>query len=158
MRKLKLFIIFFPVILVSLQVAANIFSFISPSAYAASGFYLNTFLGTNVLFAGFLVAFTFWFRFCDVSRACAIAEVLFAVNYLLVKEDNLYNIWFQIIVGTVMLAVTVKMYTYKFPFCNWSLLFKFFKNIIREKSCEKGLDRWHDELKNDIRRRNYERL
>ena len=52
-KKIKLFVIYFPIILVAAQVAANIMYFVNPEWYFKNGFYLNTFVGTNVLFAVF---------------------------------------------------------------------------------------------------------
>lgn len=151
MRKsVKVFIIYFPVVLVSLQILVNLFALINRDAYNAVGFYLNTFLGTNILFSFFLLAFTFSFRFCTVSRWSAIAEVLFGLNYLIVQQDNLYNIIFHIIVGTISLWLTYKHFTTKFPLCRISLLHKFFSYTILTGSCAKGLDIWEQDVKATI--------
>lgn len=142
MKRIKLFIIYFPVILVTFQVLVNLLSFIYPAAYMRAGFYLNTFFGTNVFFAVFLVALTFSFQFCSVSRAASIAELLFAVNYLIVQQDNLYNIFFQVIVGLVAIIITFWNYLKKFPLCRMSLLMGFLGSVISNFSCSKGLDEW----------------
>ena len=60
-RYSRLAIVYFPVLLVTLQVAANFLFLAEPELYYSIGFYLNTFLGTNMLFALFLVVFTFSF-------------------------------------------------------------------------------------------------
>lgn len=106
-RYSRLAIVYFPVLLVALQVAANYLFLINPELYYSTGFYLNTFLGTNMLFALFLVVFTFSFGFCKISRSAAVVECLFGVNYLIVQEDNLYNILFQIIAGTAAIFLTI---------------------------------------------------
>ena len=106
-RYTRLAIVYFPVLLVTLQVAANLLFLAEPELYYSIGFYLNTFLGTNVLFALFLVLFTFSFGFCKISRSAAVVECLFGVNYLVVQEDNLYNILFQIIAGTAAIFLTI---------------------------------------------------
>lgn len=145
-KPVKIFIIYFPVVLVSLQVLVNLFALIDRTAYNAIGFYLNTFLGTNVLFSFFMLAFTFSFKFCAVSRWAAIAEVLFGVNYLVVQQDNLYNILFQIIVGAICLLLTYRYFTSKFPLCRISLLHKFFSYTILTGSCAKGLEIWEKDI------------
>jgi len=154
-RGIKLFLVYGPVIIVASQVAVNLLYFISKNTYMEAGFYLNTFFGTNMLFALFLLAFTFMFKFCAISRWAAIAEVLFGVNYLVVQEDNLYNIMFQVIVGTIALIFTISHYTKSFPLCRLSLLVSFIKSvilsIISSKSCKKGLERGYEQWERDVK-------
>lgn len=141
-KQVKLFVIYFPVVLVTLQVLVNLLSFVAPGWYNTAGFYLNTFFGTNVLFAIFLLCFCFMFRMCAVSRWAAGAEVMFAVNYLIVQQDNLYNIMFQVIVGTLAIVATFWHYVKKFPLCNLSLVMGFFGSVLKSGSCEKGFEEW----------------
>jgi len=138
----KLFIVYFPIVLVSLQGVVNILALVNKPLYYSMGFYLNTFLGTNIFFSVFMLAFTFYFKFCTVSRAAAIAEVLFGLNYLIVQQDNLYNILFQIIVGAIALLITVKYYMRKFPSCDISQIKNFFKLVAKRKSCTKAFEEW----------------
>ena len=88
----KIFITYFPVILLLLQLIMNNIALINNELYNSLGFYLSTFLGTNILYALFSIAYTFYFKFCSVSRAAAIAQLLFGIFYLIIKEDNIYNI------------------------------------------------------------------
>lgn len=154
-NKLKLFIVYFPVLLVSFQVAVNLLYFLWNSFYMSSGFYLNTFFGTNVLFAIFLVAYTFMFKFCKISRWAAIAEVLFAINFLVVKEDNMYNILFQIIVGVLAILITFSHYIKSFPLCRLSLVVGFIKSVILKGNCKKGLEQWERDVKSIILRKHH---
>lgn len=151
-RGLKIFIAYFPVILVAGQVFVNLLWFVARDFYMSTGFYLNTFFGTNVLFALFLVAFTHAMRFCKVSRFAAYAELMFASNYLIIQQDDLYNIMFQIIVGVVALIITFWHYVNKFPLCKLSLLAGFFYNIIFKSkcSCEKGIEAFDRKLKEKV--------
>lgn len=151
-RVAKLFIVYFPVTLVFCQVLVNLMTFVWPEAYYAAGFYLNLFFGTNVLFAIFLVAFCFMFRMCSVSRWAACAELLFAVNYMIVKEDNLYNIMFQVIVGVLALVATFWHYIKKFPLCNMSLVLGFVKRVVQKGSCKKGYEMWTRDVTTHILR------
>ena len=151
MKKIKTFIIYFPILLVALQVLVNIFGIICPEVYIKAGFYLNTFLGTNILFAIFLLAFTFSFNFCAVSRFSAIAELLFAVNFLIVKEDNLYNIIFQITSGSIALLLTYNYFIRQYPLCRISLVHKFFSYCILAGGCKKGLIIFEKEIESTVK-------
>lgn len=151
----KLFVIYFPVVLVSCQVLVNLLSFVWPEGYMAAGFYLNTFFGTNVLFAIFLLIFCFMFRFCAVSRWAAGAELLFAVNYMVVQQDNLYNIMFQVIVGALAIAATFWHYVKKFPLCRLGLVVGFIRSVIAKGSCKKGLENWDRDIKSILLKNHY---
>lgn len=150
MKKLKLFIIYFPVILIACQVLVNIFSFINFEIYVKYGFILNTLFGVNFLFALFLLSFTYWFKFCAVSRYSAWAEILFAINYLVVQQDNLYNILFQIIVGLMALILTSRYFMKKFPLCSLALVWQFLKSVTKKRSCSKGMELWEKKIYHKI--------
>ena len=154
-QKVKYFIVYFPVILVAFQVGVNLLSFLVPPWYNAAGFYLNTFFGTNMLFSVFLLCFTFLFKFCDVSRWAAVAEFLFGLNYLIIQQDNLYNILFQVIVGVIAIVITFRHYIKKFPLCTWSLFFDFMHKSMKEKSCKKGYETWDREMTGFIHSKNH---
>lgn len=141
-RKFKIFIIYFPIILVSCQIIVNLLSFIIPKWYNQAGFVLNTLFGVNLLFAVFLLSFTYWFKFCAVSMYSAWAEILFAANYLIIQEDNLYNILFQVIVGIIALLLTFRYFIKRFPLCSLALIWRFFKSVGKTGSCSKGLEMW----------------
>ncbi len=155
MRKVKLYIIYFPVMLVLLQVLANLLYFVKPEWYNAAGFYLNTFLGTNVLFAFFLFGFTLMFRFCAVSRWAAAAECIFALFYLIIQKDDVYNVLFQVAVGSLAIIATFWHYIKKFPLCRMSLLVGFFGSVLKKGSCKKGLEDWERNVKSIIIRQQF---
>ena len=149
-KKVKLFVVYFPGILVACQVAANLLYFIDRDLYNASGFYLNTFFGTNVLFALFMVSMTFLFSFCAVSRFAALAELLFAVYYLMIQQDDVYNIVYHITIGTVAILFTAIYYVNKFPFCKLSLLVSFIDSMFSTGSCEDAFRHWDDKIEGKI--------
>lgn len=151
--KAKLFVVYFPVILVAGQVLVNLLYFLARPWYMEAGFYLNTFFGTNMLFAIFLVAYTFLFKFCAVSRWAAIAEVLFGINFMIVQQDNLYNILFQIIVGIIAILLTFRHYIKSFPLCRLSLLVGFVKSVILKGSCRRGYEKWERDIKSMLIRK-----
>lgn len=136
--------------LVSLQVFINVLALVNKPIYYYLGFYLNTFLGTNILFSIFMLLFTFFFRFCAVSRAAAIAEVLFGLAYLIIQEDNVYNISFQIIVGTIALLITARFYMRKFPNCTFSMVKDFIKKFFLTLNCNKALAMWENDKRQSI--------
>ena len=142
----KIFLCYFPVLLVLGQIVIDLLAIFCPSAYIYTGFYLGAFFGTNVFVSMFLVVFVFYFNFCTVSRASAIAELAFALNYLIVQEDNMYNLLFQIIVGTIALIFTIRCYVKKFPLCKISLLYTFMALLIRSGSCTSAMDSWQKEI------------
>lgn len=150
-RKLKIFIVYFPVILVSCQVLVNLLYFAWPSAYYNTGFYLNLFFGSNIMVGIFLLVFTFGLKFCAISKWASVAELLYGVNYLIVQQDNEYNIWFQIITGATALVITFRTYLSKFPLCQMSLFFSFVGSIFSTKgNCEKAVDHWQGKLTSTI--------
>lgn len=153
-RKIKIFLAYSPVLLLAVQMVANIVWFIDPTFYYMVGFYLNALFGSSLFLGAILVGFTQLFPFCYVSRYAAFAQVLFTVNYMVVQQDNLYNIMFQIIVGALALLATFGYYANKFPLCQLGLLKRFIRNITKEKSCEKGISLYHQETKKLIRHRN----
>lgn len=155
MRKAKLFVIYFPVILVVAQVIVNLLYFIDKPLYLQSGFYLNTFFGTNVLFAIFLVTYTQLWKFCAVSRWAAVGELFFAVNYMVVQKDNTYNIMFQIIVGLLVIGLTFRHYIKKFPLCRLSLFTGFIASVIQKGSCKKGFEKWERDVKSIVLRKHH---
>jgi hypothetical protein len=149
-RKLKLYVIYFPVILVGLQMLADLLCIVDRSLYNDWSFYLSTFLGTNVLFSVFMLFFVYWVPLCVISRWAAWAEVLFCVYYLFIQKDDLYNIVFQITVGSGAIIATFWHYIKRFPLCRMSLLMGFVWSILKHGSCKKGMVEWERELRNQI--------
>lgn len=145
---------YFPVILIVGQILANCLWFLDRGIYYEYGFYLGLVFGTNLFFALFLVSFTHLLRFCYVSRACAWAQLAYAVNYLVVQQDNIYNIWFQIGVGVLALIWTFWNYIKKFPLCRLSLFIGFIVNVIKQGSCKKGLENWERDITSIIIKQN----
>ena len=160
MKRFKLYIVYCPVLLLALQVIANILYFVSADVYNAVAYELASVIGVNLMTALFMAAICFFFNFCRVSRAAAVAEILFALNDVLVKNDDVYNIVFQVIIGMAALSVTVLLYMKKFPRCNISIAVDYFKNVVvRKGDCGKALGDWerdqHQYLKAKYERNTY---
>lgn len=135
----KYFVIYFPALLIGCQVLINLLFFIAPAFYNSAGFYLNTFFGTNIMFAAMLVVLTHKFPWCSISRWCAWTELAYGVIYLVFQDDGVYNISFQIVTGFLALLVTFRRYVKKFPRCKISLITAFYWGTISHGgSCEAG--------------------
>ncbi len=138
----KIFIKYFSIILLSLQVIADLIWVFSPVFYDNIKFYLDVITGTNFFVSLYFVVFIQLYKFCSISKYAAIAEVLFAIAYMVIQEDNIYNIVFQIIIGVLALLITFKKYVKKFPMCTISLVSKFFKNLMVSSSCTEAIKRF----------------
>lgn len=103
----KILIMFAPVFLVFGQVAANLLYLAAPFTYAELYPYIATIFGMNLVGAILMVAITYIFKFCAVSRAAAVAEVIFCLVYMLIPDKDMYNISVQIIVGVAALLMTL---------------------------------------------------
>ena len=147
MKRIKAFLIYFPVTLVAVQVLINLVYFIDKDFYISNGFYLGTLFGTNAYVALYFLLFTFTFKFCSVSRLAAVAECLFALYYLVIQKDDVYNIVFQITVGILALIATSITFTKKYPLCKFSLFWRFVWNATAKGSCAKGLEKWENDTK-----------
>lgn len=145
-------IAYFPLMLLSFQVLADIVYLISFKAYASAYFYLGWSMGGSFLVSLLLIAITERFKFCEVSKWAARAQMAFSIVYFIIREDNIYNIAIQIVIGLVAIAITIYYYKHKFPLCRLSLLLNFIKNVVKERSCEKGIERYDQEIKTLLRK------
>lgn len=148
---LKLFLVYFPLLLVACQVVADLWYLIDFDTYAKAYFYLGWVLGTNLLVSFFMVCYTEYFYFCAVSKWAARAELLFAFIYGIIQQDNIYNIAFQIVIGIVAIHLTIRYYAHKFPLCRLGLLWNFINNVRKKGSCVKGIERHDMDVKNLLR-------
>ena len=149
-NKAKLFLAYFPVIFLGCQMAANVLYFVAPEIYITKGLLLNALFGGSLLFAIFLVCFTFIFRFCEVSRWAAIAELIFGIMALFMKDD-VYNISLQLGIGLFAMIATFRHYIKKFPLCTMSLFFSFIGSVFSAKgNCEKAIDLFSTKLTDTV--------
>lgn len=150
-HRVKLFIAYFPVIFLGCQMVANLLFFVAPNFYYTKGLLLNTLFGGSLLFALFLVCFTFIFRFCEISRWAAIAELIFGVMALFIHDDGVYNISLQLGIGAFAMLATFRHYIKKFPLCTMSLFFSFIGSIFSSKgNCEKAIDLFSENLNKKV--------
>lgn len=100
-------IVYTPIVLLIGQVLSNIFYLALPNIYSEWYYVIATFFGTNLICSFMMVSLTYSFKFCKVSRAAALSQVVFCLFYLLVSKDDSYNISLQVIVGVAALIITV---------------------------------------------------
>jgi hypothetical protein len=147
---LKIFVAFYPVMLVTCQVIVNLIAVIHYPTYVKHGFYFGLFFGTNLSFSIVFIAMCHLFKFCRISIYCAYAELAFGIAYMVIKQDNVYNVTLQIIIGAMALIFTFGQYIRKFPLCRLSLVTGFIWSVISKCSCEKGLEKWDQDLRRKI--------
>lgn len=142
MRQLfKKFIAYFPILLIILQLIANLL-YMGGCLSNGALFYVNTILGTNFLFSLFLVAYTQFFSFCNIGRIAAYTEIALALDVLFVPETH-YNLVFQCVIMTAGIAVSIHNSIKKFPNCLIALYVRLTKIFIRNRfNCEKTLDEY----------------
>lgn len=147
----KIVIAYFPILLTFFQLLINLIYFINKDFYVDYSFYFSNMFGQSLIFSLFLVLYTYFFKFCSILRITAITQLIICILYLIIQNDNIYNILFQIIVAVLSLLMTVYYYVKKYPKCRISLYIKAKKyslylwNIFLKAltntgfDCEKGL-------------------
>jgi hypothetical protein len=106
-KLLKISIIYTPIILIIGQVICNLLYIALPNFYSKWYYVIATLFGTNLICSVLMVGLTYHFKFCKVSRAAAISQVIFCLFYLAVSKDDIYNITFQVVVGIAALILTI---------------------------------------------------
>lgn len=156
MKRLStIFIAYAPILLLVTQIVFNLLYWLNPSLYVNLYFYLGWGVGGSMFLSALLVAITERFRFCEVSKWAARAQVAFSLIYFFIRQDNIYNISLQIVIGLVAIIITMVKYKERFPFCRLSLFLNFMRNIFKERSCEKGLEAHERQVKNLILKKHY---
>lgn len=137
----KKFIAYFPIILIILQLISNLLYMFGCLAEETL-FYVNTILGTNFLFSLFLVAYTQFFSFCNISRIAAYTEIALALDVLFVPETY-YNLIFQCIIMAAGIVISIHNSIRKYPNCLLALYARIMKILLRNRfNCEKTLDEY----------------
>lgn len=123
----KIILAYFPIIYTMLQLICNVVYFIDKEFYLNLAFYFQNTIGTSLILSVFLVIYTSYFKFCSISKITALTQLLMSIVYLVIQDDSIYNIIFQITVMFISLILTLYLYIKKFPKCNISLniLFSF---------------------------------
>jgi hypothetical protein len=96
------------VIITSVQLVVNLIFVFAPEFYLRNGFYFSNFGGLSVTYLIPMVSVAFLLKYCAPSRICAIGQVIMTILWLIIKEDNIYNINAQITIGLICLLFTAK--------------------------------------------------
>ena len=128
----KLFMAYFPFVLVSGQFIINVLYLLGIDNEIFL-YYSNALFGTNLGFAVFLVCYTQFFHFCRISKWSAFVEVLLALDVMIVRDETTYNLVFQSIILFAGIILTLLTYANIFPTCLMSLHALFIKKIIKNK-------------------------
>ncbi len=140
----KLYMAYFPFVLVCCQFIINCL-FLLGLDNQTFLYYANALFGTNFFFAVFLVCYTQFFYFCRISKWAAFVEVLLAIDVIVVRNDNIYNLVFQTIILIAAIMLTLLQYSKVFPTCLMSLHTMFIRKVIKNKfDCVKSLEDFKD--------------
>ena len=110
---LKNIVKYSPIVLLVGQLFANILYVAAPEVYANNYYWIATLFGVNLIGGLAIVAMTFLFEFCRISKWAAVSQVIFAIVYLCFTKDDEYNIAVQIIVGVGAILLTITEITIK---------------------------------------------
>jgi hypothetical protein len=105
-ERIKIAMIFSPIVLLSGQVLSNLLYMGLPDIYIKLYPILGTFFGFNMIAAILMTSMTYYFNFCKVSRAAAICQIIFGVFYMIFPDKEVYNLLIQVLVGIAALLVT----------------------------------------------------
>jgi hypothetical protein len=108
-KKILTFIVAYSfVIITSVQLFVNLVFILAPEFYMRNSFYFSQVGGLSVSYLLPMLAVAFLFKFCTISRVCAVAQVILTVLWLVIQEDNVYNITAQITIGIFALLFSIK--------------------------------------------------
>jgi len=105
-ERLKIAMIFSPIVLLGGQVLSNLLYMGLPNIYLKLYPVLGTFFGFNMIAAILMTSMTYYFNFCKVSRAAAISQIIFGIFYMFFPDKEIYNLIIQVLVGIAALLVT----------------------------------------------------
>jgi hypothetical protein len=107
MKKIRIHIIAYCFVYITLmQFICNLIFIFKKNYYISNSFYYNQLSGFSLFYVGALFCVAFQLNYCNVSRICAIAQVILYVIWNIIKEDNIYNITAQLIIGFLALFFT----------------------------------------------------
>jgi hypothetical protein len=115
----KILMTWFPVIIVAGQVGCNILFMLNPDYYIKNAYTLCGLFGMNWITVLFMVSFTFYFKFCAISRLCALVELYFGVMTL-ISDDWTYNLMLKTMVGVLAVLITGIIFTTEKKESEWT--------------------------------------
>ncbi len=112
MKKVLTFIVAYSFVIITIvQLLVNILAILNPNFYYKNMFIISNLVGFSFAYLIPMVSVAFLLKFCKVSRICAVAQIILSLLWLIIQEDNIYNITAQIIIGGLALLFTLKQIT-----------------------------------------------
>ena len=109
MKKVLTFIVAYSFVFITImQLLVNILYLINKEFYFKNWFLFANLVGSSIVYLICMIAVVFLLKFCTPSRICAIAQLILSILWLVIQEDNIYNITAQITIGTIALLFTIK--------------------------------------------------
>jgi hypothetical protein len=93
------------------QLFVNLLFVFQKEFYLKYSFYFANTTGTSLIYILLLNCVVFLLPYCKASRICAVAQIIMSILWLIIQEDNIYNITSQIIIGVLALLFTLKKIT-----------------------------------------------
>ena len=107
MKKVLTFIVAYSfVIITSVQLLVNLIAIFFREFYDKNWFLIANLTGFSFLYLIPMLAVVFLLKFCSASRICAIAQFILSILWLVIQEDNVYNITAQLFIGFLALFFT----------------------------------------------------
>jgi hypothetical protein len=108
-KKLAIFVLAYSFVIITLaQLICNVIFIFNENYYKKNSFYLSQVSGFTYTTFFIILCLPFAFKFCKVSRICAVSQIILLILWNIIQEDNTYNITSQIIIGTLALLFTLK--------------------------------------------------
>ena len=109
MKKVLTFIVAYSFVIITImQLFVNVLYIVNKDFYYKNYFLFAQLVGFSFAYLIPMVSVAFLFKFCTPSRICAIAQFILAILWLIIQEDNLYNITAQLTISTIALTMTFK--------------------------------------------------
>ena len=107
MKKIRIHIISYCFVYITLmQFICNLIFIFNENYYISNSFYYNQFSGFSYFYLIALVCVAFQLNYCNISRICAIAQLILCLIWNIIQEDNVYNITAQLFIGFLALFFT----------------------------------------------------
>lgn len=109
MKKVLKFIVAYSFVIITfVQLFINFIFIFNKEFYLKYSFYFSNTIGSGLIYIILLNCVVFLLPYCPPSRICGIAQLILAILWLIIQEDNIYNITAQITISTIALIMTFK--------------------------------------------------
>lgn len=99
---------YFCIGLICIQNAINTIALFCPSLYTENvEFYCTQFFGCPLVLCLLMCVVCYEFKLSSWAWACALAECVFFISFMVIKQDNIYNLSIQLITGIASVIVSL---------------------------------------------------